>query len=54
MPKVKPKDSIRRTSIDLPAALWREVRLKALTEGTTARAVIVAALERYVAKKGGS
>ncbi len=53
MPKVKPKDSIRRTSIDLPAALWREVRMKALAEGTTARAVIIAALERYV-KKGGA
>jgi hypothetical protein len=40
------------TSLALPTALWRSVRMLALREGVTARELMVGALERLVAQAG--
>jgi len=42
-----------RTAIDLPEALWARVQHHAIDAKTTARKIVVQALETYLAKKGG-
>jgi hypothetical protein len=49
---MKPKDELAKTTLRLPAKLWREMRVKAINEGITAQQAVIRALEMYV-KKGG-
>ena len=40
-----------KTTIDLPEALWREAKIRALDEGSDLRAVVIAALEGFLKTK---
>jgi hypothetical protein len=40
-----------KTTVDLPRALWREAKVRAMDAHTDLRSVIIAALEAYL-KKG--
>jgi hypothetical protein len=37
-----------KTTVDLPEALWRAVKIRAMDERTDLRAVVIAALEAYL------
>jgi hypothetical protein len=37
-----------KTTVDLPEALWRAAKIRALDEHTDLRSVVIAALERYL------
>ncbi len=48
---------MKRTSIELPEALWRAAKIRALDEGTDLRQLIIRGLELVLAqkpKKGGA
>lgn len=45
-----------KTTVDLPASLWRAAKIRAMDERTDLRQVIIAALEAYLKgarKEGG-
>jgi hypothetical protein len=46
-------DKIRKTSIELPDALWRAAKIRAMDDHTDFKSVVIAALEAYLSKKGG-
>ncbi len=50
-------EEIKRTSLDLPLALWKRVKIRAVEEGTDFRNLVIRALEQYLGakapKKGG-
>lgn len=51
MPKGRPRAEGERTvktTVDLPEALWRTAKMRAMDERTDLRAVIIAALKAYV------
>ena len=51
-PKGKPKEGvIVKTTVDLPDALWRAAKVRAIDEGTDLRRVIIASLEQYLKRK---
>ncbi len=46
-----------KTTVDLPEALWKAAKIRAMDERTDLRSVIIAALEQHIKtkpKKGGS
>jgi hypothetical protein len=46
-----------KTTVDLPEALWKAAKIRAMNERTDLRSVIIAALEQHIKtkpKKGGS
>jgi hypothetical protein len=43
--------AITKTTIRCPASLWKRVRVRAITDGTSAEALVIAALTAYL--KGG-
>ena len=45
-------DDVRPSTIDFPADLWKRARRLAVDEDTTFRAIVIAALEAYLTKKG--
>lgn len=48
-PKGQPrKDATVKTTVDLPATLWRAAKVRAIDEGTDLRRVILAALTDYL------
>ena len=53
MPKPKGSGDTVKTTIDLPVALWRAAKVRAMDDRTDLRQVVIRALEAYV-KKGGS
>jgi hypothetical protein len=42
-----------KTTVDLPEALWRAAKIRAMDEHTDLRSIVIAALEAYL-KKGGA
>jgi hypothetical protein len=54
MPKTKATKDVVKTTVDLPRALWREAKVRAMDEGTDLRQIIIAALGAYLAKKGAT
>jgi hypothetical protein len=49
MPKKrKPDADVVRTTVELPPALWRAAKVRAMDERTDLRAVIIAALRAYL------
>lgn len=42
-----------KTTVDLPIALWRAAKTRAMDDRTDLRHVVIAALETYL-KKGGT
>ncbi|MCW5891653.1 MAG: CopG family transcriptional regulator [bacterium] len=56
MPKPrKPGAPLVRTTLELPPALWRAAKIRAMDERRDLRAVIIDALRAYLATpKGGS
>lgn len=47
---------MKRTPVELPEALWRRAKIRAMDEGTDLRQLIIQGLERILAqkpKKGG-
>lgn len=49
-------EALKRTSLDLPLALWKRVKIRAVEEGTDFRSLVIQALEAYLSqksKKGG-
>ena len=46
------KTDTRKTSVELPAALWKEAHIRAMDEGRDLKDVIASALELYL--KGGT
>jgi len=56
-PKGHPREEGTRmvkTTVDLPEALWKAAKIRAMDEGTDLKSVIIAALEAYLSRKGGS
>ena len=59
-PKGVPREkgeSMRKTTIDLPAGLWRAAKIRAVDEGSDLRSVIIEALTAHLKakpKKGGA
>jgi hypothetical protein len=45
-------EKTRKTSLELPDALWRAAKIRALDDHTDFKSVVIAALEAYL-KKGG-
>lgn len=45
---MKKSEPTIKTSIELPAGLWRRVRHRAIDEGTKSRQVLINALEAYL------
>ena len=43
-----PKPEITKTTIRVPTPLWKRVRQRAIVEGTTAEALVIAALKSYL------
>jgi hypothetical protein len=41
-------EEIKRTSLDLPLALWKSVKVQAIEEGTDFRSLVIRALEAYL------
>ncbi len=54
MPKKEVADVIK-TSLNLPAALWKRVKIRALEEDRNAQDIVIEMLEKYLRKprKGG-
>lgn len=50
---MKDTDETAKTTLRLPAKLWRQVRVKAINEGITAQDAVIHALEAYVGRKEG-
>lgn len=49
MPKKrKPDAGVVRTTVELPPALWRAAKVRAMDERTDLRAVMIAALRLYL------
>jgi hypothetical protein len=44
-------DKVRKTSIELPEALWRAAKIRAMDERTDFKAIVIAALEAYLKGK---
>ncbi len=40
-----------KTTVDLPEALWRAAKIRAMDERTDLRSVIIAALQQYLQRK---
>jgi hypothetical protein len=51
MVKQDDKQQIIKTTLRCPAELWKRVRMRAIKDGTTAEALVIAALSEYL-KKG--
>jgi hypothetical protein len=48
------QDDVQKTSLKLPAGLWREVRAAAILQGKTGNQLVVEALQRIIKEsKGG-
>jgi len=47
MTKKKPPEEFRAT-VRMPAELWKRIRIRAIETGTTAEALVIAALEAYL------
>jgi hypothetical protein len=48
---------MKKTTVDLPADLWRAAKIRAMDDGTDLRSVIIEALAAHLkakAKKGGA
>lgn len=52
MAKTKATGDVVKTTVDLPAALWRRAKIAAMDERSDLRAVIIRALEAYLKKEG--
>ena len=55
MPKGQPRkkgERVVKTAIDLPEALWRRLKIRALNERVDARSIIIVALERVLTPHG--
>ncbi len=51
MPKPrKPAATVVRTTVELPPALWRAAKVRAVDERSDLRAIIIAALRAYLRK----
>ena len=48
----KPKEEIVKTTIRVPKPLWDRARIRAIEENISAEALVVAALENYLSRKG--
>ena len=51
-----PDEEVKRTSFDLPVALWRRAKVRAVEEGRDLRLLVIDALEQYLGgkrRKGG-
>jgi len=51
MAKRQTQEAIIKTTVRCPAFLWKRVRLRAIQDGTSAEALVIAALTAYL--KGG-
>ncbi len=49
-----PMPETRRTTLDIPPALWQRAKKRAIEEGTTLRALLLEGLELRLAKPKGS
>ena len=54
MTKAKTTGDVVKTTVDLPRALWRAAKVRAMDEQSDLRRIIIAALEAYLARKGGT
>jgi hypothetical protein len=52
MPKREPKAAEVKTTVLLPERLWRAAKIRAATDRTDLRQVIIAALSLYLKAKG--
>ncbi len=50
-PKRAKEGGMVKTTVELPEALWRAAKVRAMDERTGLRSVIVAALEAYLAPR---
>ncbi len=44
-------EGVKRTSFDLPVALWRRAKVRAVEEGRDLRLLVIEALEQYLKTK---
>ena len=51
MTKTKATGDVVKTTVDLPVALWRKAKVRAMDERTDLRQIVIVALEAYL-KKG--
>ena len=47
------QDDVQKTSLKLPAGLWREVRAAAILQGKTGNQLMVEALQRIIKETTG-
>ncbi len=52
MPLTKEPGDTVKTTIRVPRALWKALRIRAVEDETSAEALVVKALEAYLSKKG--
>jgi hypothetical protein len=51
-PKGKPRNGVNvKTTVDLPDALWRAAKVRAIEEGTDLRHIIITAINQYLKRK---
>jgi hypothetical protein len=51
-PKGQPRKGVNvKTTVDLPEALWRAAKVRAIEEGADLRRIIITALNRYLKRK---
>jgi hypothetical protein len=50
MAKAKGRGDVVKTTVDLPAALWRRAKIAAMDERSDLRDIIIRALEVYLAR----
>ncbi len=48
----KKSERVVKTAVDLPEALWRRLKIRALNERVDARSIVIAALERVLKPRG--
>jgi hypothetical protein len=46
-----PEPELKKTTVLLPAALWRRLRIRAAEESTSASQLLIRALEQYLSEK---
>jgi hypothetical protein len=53
MPRGKQRvEKVVKTTVELPASLWREVKIRAVDDQSDLRDIIIKALYAYLKKKG--
>jgi hypothetical protein len=46
--------AVKKTSLQLPEAIWKSVKIRAVEEGRNVQELVAEALKDYLRKKGGS